>query len=122
MNTPKVENFLEKSDMNYLYCLLTKLEIQRINQLPSHVKQRFPKKITVMAMEHVAENDVPDYITEIAEAELAMAAESAPQNDDEGDFELDEDTIDDSKRFIEDLPEDEQDLDDIDVDDEDSEE
>lgn len=107
MNTPKIENFLEKSDMNYLFCLLTKLEIQRVNQLPAHVKQKFIEKITVMAMEHVAENEVPDYITEIAEAELAMAEEAAREMDDEGDFDLEMETIDDSKHFIEDIdPED----------------
>ncbi len=105
MNTPKIESFLEKSDMNFLFCLLSKLEIQRINQLPVHVKQKFPKKITVMAMEHVAENDVPDYITEIAEAELAMAEESAPNQDDEFDYE--EESIDDSVKFVDDLEEDE---------------
>ena len=103
MNTPKIESFLEKADMNFLFCLLSKLEIQRINQLPAHVKQKFPKKITVMAMEHVAENDVPDYITEIAEAELAMAEESAPNLDD--DFNYEEVTVDDSMKFIDELPE-----------------
>jgi hypothetical protein len=98
MNTPKIENFLEKSDMNYLFCLLTKLEIQRVNQLPAHVKQKFIEKITVMAMEHVAENEVPDY---------AMAEEAAREMDDEGDFDLEMETIDDSKHFIEDIdPED----------------
>ncbi|HNX38427.1 MAG TPA: hypothetical protein PL124_05000 [Candidatus Cloacimonadota bacterium] len=106
MNTPKIENFLEKSDMNYLFCLLSKLEIQRINTLPAHVKQRFPEKITVMAMEHVAENEVPDYISEIAEAELAMAQESSPFPDEDIDFDSEEETIDDSTKFIEDLEKD----------------
>ncbi len=117
MNTPKIEAFLEKSDMNYLFCLLSKLEIQRINTLPSHVKQRFPEKITVMAMEHVAENEVPDYITEIAEAELAMAQESSPFQEDDMDFDSEEETIDDSSNFIQDMGTD--DLDNYDDDDED---
>lgn len=119
MNTPKIESFLEKADMNFLFCLLSKLEIQRINQLPVHVKQKFKEKITVMAMEHVAENEVPDYITEIAEAELAMAAESAPQQDD--DFDLEEDTIDDSLKLVDDLDEDEAEYAFNDFDDEDAE-
>ena len=72
MISEKIESFLEKADMNYLFCLLSKLESQRISQLPSYVRQRFEEKITVMAMHHVAENEVPDYIAEIAEAELAM--------------------------------------------------
>jgi hypothetical protein len=67
MISEKIESFLEKADMNYLFCLLSKLESQRISKLPSYVRQRFEEKITVMAMHHVAENEVPDYIAEIAE-------------------------------------------------------
>lgn len=101
MNTPKVEKFLEKADMNYLFCLLTKLEIQRVNTLPAHVKSRFPEKITVMSMDHVASNEVPDYITEIAEAEMAMAQESNPFKDDEDiDFDAENETIDDSVKLV----------------------
>lgn len=118
MNTPKIESFLEKADMNFLFCLLSKMEIQRINQLPAHVKSKFMKKITVIAMEHVAENDVPDYITEIAEAELAMAEASAPNLDD--DFEYEEESIDDSVKFVDDLEEGE--VLDTEFDDEDEEE
>ena len=66
MINEKIENFMEKVNMNYLYCLLSKLEAHRINQLPTYVKQKFQKKITVMSMEHVAENEIPDYITELA--------------------------------------------------------
>lgn len=101
MNTPKIEKFLEKADMNYLFCLLTKLEIQRVNTLPPHVKSRFPEKITVMAMEHVASNEIPDYITEIAEAELLMAEESNPFKDsDDIDYESENETIDDSIKLV----------------------
>ncbi|HOI01427.1 MAG TPA: hypothetical protein PLU29_01435, partial [Candidatus Cloacimonas acidaminovorans] len=68
MINEKLENFLEKADMNYLFCLLAQLEAYRLLQLPTYVKQKFQDKITVMAMNHVAENEVPDYITELAEA------------------------------------------------------
>ena len=104
MNTPKIEKFLEKADMNYLFCLLTKLEIQRVNTLPPHVKSRFPEKITVMAMEHVASNEIPDYITEIAEAELLMAEETNPFKDsDDIDFEAENETIDDSIKLVQEV-------------------
>jgi len=103
MISEKIESFLEKADMNYLFCLLSKLESQRISQLPSYVRQRFEEKITVMAMHHVAENEVPDYIAEIAEAELAMAQQASPFQDEEGEGEMSEETIDDSERFIESL-------------------
>ncbi len=101
----KIENFLEKTDMNYLFCLLSKLETQRLSQLPVYVRHRFKDKITVLAMQHVAENEVPDYITEIAEAELAMAQQGSPFEDEEA-GELGEETYDDSKKFIEELEQD----------------
>ncbi|PKN72618.1 MAG: hypothetical protein CVU50_07120 [Candidatus Cloacimonetes bacterium HGW-Cloacimonetes-3] len=112
----KIEGFLEKVDMNYLFCLLSKLEAQRLNQFPTYVKHKFPEKITVMAMEHVADNEVPDYITELAEAELAMQQAENPFDDDEG-FDFIEETIDDSDKFIEEIKKDS--LDDYDDEEED---
>ena len=99
MINEKIEGFLEKVNMNYLFCLLSKLESQRINQFPSYVKQKFEKKITVLSMEHVADNEVPDYISELAEAELAMAAERAAFEDDDDTSDFGEETIDDSANF-----------------------
>ncbi len=118
MINQKIEGFLEKVDMNYLFCLLSKLEAQRLNQFPTYVKHKFPEKITVMAMEHVADNEVPDYIAELAEAELAMQQEQNPFNDDEG-FEYTEETIDDSEKFIDDIASDNLDEYDDDEDDDD---
>ncbi|GAB1468128.1 hypothetical protein MASR2M64_08340 [Candidatus Cloacimonadota bacterium] len=102
MINEKIESFLEKVDMNYLFCLLAKLESQRLNQFPTYVKHKFAEKITVMAMEHVADNEVPDYITELAEAELAMQREENPFGDDDG-FEYTEETVDDSEKFIQEI-------------------
>lgn len=101
MINKKMENFLEKTDMNYLFCLLAKLEAQRISQLPTYVRQRFPEKIPIMAMDHVADNEVPDYIAEIAEAELAMAQQGNPFQEDDMEGELAEEIFDDSEKFIE---------------------
>ncbi|MDD2229867.1 MAG: hypothetical protein PHY48_10695 [Candidatus Cloacimonetes bacterium] len=116
MINENIESFLEKADMNYLFCLLAKLESQRLNQFPAYVKHKFQEKITVMAMEHVAENEVPDFITELAEAELAMQREENPFGDDEG-FEYTEETVDDSAKFIEEISAEK--LDDYDDDEED---
>lgn len=99
MINEKIEGFLEKVNMNYMFCLLSKLEAHRINQFPPYVKQKFEEKITVMAMEHVADNEVPDYITELAEAELAIAAERAIFDDDDDTLDFGEETIDDSAKF-----------------------
>lgn len=106
MINEKIEGFLEKVNMNYLFCLLSNLEAQRINQFPSHVKQKFEKKITSLAMEHVADNEVPDYLAELAEAEmLAKSARAAyDDNDDPADF--DEETVDDSIDFAKNIEED----------------
>ena len=102
MINEKIEYFLEKVDMNYLFCLLSKLEAQRLNQFPAYVKNKFGKRIPVLSMEHVADNEVPDYITELAEAELAREQENSPFANEEA-VEYSEETIDDSKKFIEDL-------------------
>lgn len=102
MINEKIESFLEKVDMNYLFCLLSKLEANRLNQFPTYVKHKFPNKIAVLSMEHVADNEVPDYITELAEAELEAQREASPFNDEES-MEESEETVDDSEKFIEDM-------------------
>jgi len=102
MINEKIESFLEKVDMNYLFCLLSKLEAQRLNQFPTYVKHKFPNKISVLSMEHVAANEIPDYITKLAEAELAAQQEASPFQDEDGGEDFEE-TVDDSDRFIEDL-------------------
>ena len=99
----KIETFLEKADINYLFCLLSELEAYRLLQLPVYVRQKFPEKITVMAMNHVAENEVPDYISELAEAELAAMEHESPFIEEEGGEEEAEETVDDSTKFIEDF-------------------
>ena len=103
MINEKIENFLEKADINYLFCLLSELEAYRLLQLPVYVRQKFPEKITVMAMNHVAENEVPDYISELAEAELAAMEQESPFIEEEGGEEEAEETVDDSTKFIEDF-------------------
>jgi hypothetical protein len=63
-NKPVVENFIETHNMDYLFLLLANLEVNRLNSLPPSVKSSFPKKITEIALEHVAKNEIPDYIIE----------------------------------------------------------
>ncbi|HOY84936.1 MAG: hypothetical protein LHW45_05845 [Candidatus Cloacimonetes bacterium] len=96
-----IETFLEKTDLNYLFCLLAKLESQRLTQLPVYVRQRFPEKISVLSMEHVASNEVPDYFAEIEEANEMMAKMASPFADE--DPETGEETFDDSEEHIEEL-------------------
>ena len=68
----KVETFLEHTNMNYMFCLLSNLEVIRLNSLPSYIKQKFPDKITELAMDHIAQNEVPDYMMDIEEARAEM--------------------------------------------------
>lgn len=64
MLNPKVERFLEENNFTYLYLLLANLEAERLSNLPYSVRKNFQKKVTSMALEHIAANDIPDYIVE----------------------------------------------------------
>ncbi|MBM3119940.1 MAG: hypothetical protein FJ042_01570 [Candidatus Cloacimonetes bacterium] len=114
----KIETFLEKGNMNYLYCLLANLEVERLNKLPSYVKQKLVDKLTEIAMTHVAENEVPDYLSEIAEAEAA-AITPAYRRDDDYEYEplMDTETVDDSLKLTDAYEDEEDDTDDFDQDD-----
>ncbi len=93
----KIEDFLQKADMNFMFCLLAKLEAGRLSQLPIYVRNRMGKKLAVLSMEHVADNQVPDYLSEIAEAEYAMSQVKAKHDEDDGsEDDLQEEIIDDS--------------------------
>jgi hypothetical protein len=72
MINKRVENFLEHTNMNYMFCLLSNLEVLRLNSLPPYVKQKFDTKITELSMDHIAQNDIPDYIMDIEEAKAEM--------------------------------------------------
>ena len=121
MINEKLETFLEKADMNFLFCLLAQLEAYRLLQFPTYVRQKFEDKIAILAMNHVAENEVPDYITELAEAELAAAQEKIFMEEESAEEEA-EQTIDDSEKFIEELSDTESFEDEEDEDEEEEEE
>ncbi|MDY6915899.1 MAG: hypothetical protein SVM86_06260 [Candidatus Cloacimonadota bacterium] len=59
-----VEEFLEKNNMDYLFLLLANLEVERLANLPYPVRKKFDKKITEMALEHVAKGEIPDYVVD----------------------------------------------------------
>ena len=103
MINEKLETFLEKADMNFLFCLLAQLEAYRLLQFPAYVRQKFEDKIAIMAMNHVAENEVPDYITELAEAELAAAQEKIFMEAASAEEEEAEEEIEDADEYNEEL-------------------
>jgi hypothetical protein len=67
----KVEKFLESNNINYMFLMLANLEVTRLTNLPDHIKKNFDKKITELALLHVAKNEIPDYIIE----DYAMSTE-----------------------------------------------
>lgn len=62
--TSPVDNFIEKHNMTYLFLLLANLEVDRLSNLPFTVRKNFNEKITKMALQHIASNEIPDYILE----------------------------------------------------------
>ena len=60
-----VEKFLEDNNMTYLFLLLANLEAERISNLPFSVRRLLQGKVTTNALEHIAANDIPDYVVEV---------------------------------------------------------
>ena len=61
-----VEKFLEENNMTYLFLLLANLEAERISNLPFTIKRTLKGKLTTTALEHIAANEIPDYVVEVA--------------------------------------------------------
>lgn len=59
-----IDKFLETHNMDYLFCILADKESDRLTSLPDSIKRRFEEKITTMSLNHIALNDVPDFIIE----------------------------------------------------------
>ena len=68
-NSRIVEKFLEDHNMTYLFLLLANLEAERISNLPFSVKRILQGKVTTNALEHIAANDIPDYVVEVEDEE-----------------------------------------------------
>jgi hypothetical protein len=114
MNKPKIEEFLEDNNMHFLFCLLADLEVQRLNNLPPIVRQNFDKKITEIAMDHVASNLIPDYIVEQFEEEVEPEKPVANFDEDDEDEEIFDDEIlvpDEEETIIDSFSDDEDDED-----------
>ena len=58
----KIEKFLENKNMTYLFMILSNLEVERLSNLPFTIKKGLGKKITEVALNHVVQNKIPDYI------------------------------------------------------------
>jgi hypothetical protein len=69
-NEMLVEKFLENNNMTYLFLLLANLEVQRLSNLPFTVKKSLKGKLTSIALEHIAANEIPDYVMEEEDNEV----------------------------------------------------
>jgi hypothetical protein len=61
MTNKKIQDFIERNNCTHLFLLLTNEELKRLSKLPFQVRQQFKGKLTTIAMEHVAEGNIPDY-------------------------------------------------------------
>lgn len=68
-NSRIVEKFLEDNNMTYLFLLLANLEAERISNLPYTIKRKLQGKVTTNALDHIAANDIPDYVVEVEDDE-----------------------------------------------------
>lgn len=56
-----MQKFIEENNCTFLYLILANEELERISKLPFQIQKTFDKKLTTIALEHVADNDIPDY-------------------------------------------------------------
>ncbi|MCD6101890.1 MAG: hypothetical protein J7J77_02415 [Candidatus Cloacimonetes bacterium] len=64
MNSKIVQKFIENSNCIYLFLVLANEELSRLSKLPYPVREKFNKKLPVMALEHIAEGNIPDYFVQ----------------------------------------------------------
>lgn len=91
-----IDKFLENHNMDYLFCILAKHEADRLALLPDSIKKQFNEKITTLSLKHIAENDVPDYLVEQFEQELAERRAESGQD-------YEEEYEDDSEQYVDNL-------------------
>ena len=80
-----VNQFLESSNMDYLFLILANLEVNRLSNLPDGIKKNFDKKISDMAMKHTAINDIPDFMLDYVEGEEEVSVRNMFAYDDDDD-------------------------------------
>ena len=74
MINEKMQKFIENNNSTYLYLILANEELKRLSQLPYLTRKKMGKKLTTLALEHIAENNIPDYfIPEEEEPEEKMS-------------------------------------------------
>ncbi|MCK4654549.1 MAG: hypothetical protein KAT74_08630 [Candidatus Cloacimonetes bacterium] len=75
MDDSIIEKFLENNNMTYLFLLLANLEVERLSNLPYTIKKALKGKFTIAALEHIAKNEIPDYVVQEEEEEPVEGSE-----------------------------------------------
>lgn len=61
MLNKKVDKFLDEHNLKYVFVILAGLESKRLMALPKVIKDSFTKNITEISMDHIYENNFPEY-------------------------------------------------------------
>ncbi len=56
-----MQKFIEENNCTFLYLILANEELERISKLPFQIQKNFNKKLTTIALDHVADDEIPDY-------------------------------------------------------------
>ena len=61
MDSKLMQKFIEGNNCTFLYLILANEELERISKLPYQIQKNFDKKLTTIALDHVADDEIPDY-------------------------------------------------------------
>ncbi|HHI87972.1 MAG TPA: hypothetical protein ENK03_03475 [Candidatus Cloacimonetes bacterium] len=61
MDSKLMQQFVEENNCTFLYLILANEELKRISKIPFEIKKDLGKKLTTIALDHVAADDIPDY-------------------------------------------------------------
>ncbi|MBC8382762.1 MAG: hypothetical protein H8E22_02925 [Candidatus Cloacimonetes bacterium] len=61
MDSKLVQKFIEENNCTFLYLILANEELKRITKIPFEIKKNLGNKLTTVALDHVAADDIPDY-------------------------------------------------------------
>lgn len=61
MDSKLMQKFIQENNCTFLYLILANEELERISKLPFQIQKNFNKKLTTIALDHVADDEIPDY-------------------------------------------------------------
>ncbi len=75
MLNKKVDQILESLNKDYLFLIAAEKEAERLRKLPKVIKEQFKKHLSQEAIEHVAQNNIPEYTIDDIEDETEEVVE-----------------------------------------------